>query len=255
MKNLLKTLTTAAVLVPLLGAANAEERGRDFYADRIERASKIDVTLRTETRVASDDEPERHTHEGQGFVVGKYIFSKDHVTSRYHVPEYQFTPMGPRKINVPLDRETVISEQTFLDGIALFPVIEDKENDVSIFDLSKTPELCKTYCNDLTKDDLLLKKDLYRGMRVFWVGNPQGNEGFYKEGFISSKNSPFQTNTFMIQQELVAGTSGKPIWTESENPKIIGAADHVFSSMGGWSYMDNYVQAIEEYENVGKRIN
>ena len=240
-RDFLRIAKMTALLVPLLGCAGS--RGRDFYTERINRISDIEVILNTETRF-SDNIFEA---KGNGFVLGHYVLSRDHVTSKY---DYQMaTPYGMRIF--PLDRKTMEEETTSIDGIVLHPVIERVEDDLAIFDLSKTPELCKKYCNDLTFDDLMTSDELYKGMDVYWVGNPMNRPGFYRESIISNlkdeadKGTPAE-NTFMLQDPVVPGTSGKPIWSGN---KIVGVAHYVWQNMAGIGFMDPYLERIQAYEN------
>lgn len=251
-KDLLKILKTTVMLTPLLGCIGTmvEERGRDFYAERINRDSSIEAMLITIT-ILADEKSTTYEKNGSGFVIGHYIISRDHVTSQYSVLEWRLTPYGSKQTEIPLNRELVSDEQTFLDEKILYPVIERKEDDLAIFDLSKTPELCEKYCNDLTLDDLMTEDKLYQGMEVYWVGSPEGNRGFYKESHISKlrdendEDSPVE-DTFMIQYQVIKGTSGRPIWSGN---KIAGVFHYVWNGMTGIGFMDPYITEIKKYEN------
>jgi len=250
MSKISKSLGIATVLLALNGCAGTE-RDKDFYNERINRASNIEVLLKTVTKVSGEEEPGSYDQEGNGFVIGKYLFSRDHVTSRYKVPGVQVTEFGIRYGNIPLDRSTVISEQTFLDDIPLYPIIENQDSDVSIFDLSKDSELCKKYCNNLNLDNLIKEDEIYKGMRVHWKGSPQGRDGFYRESHVANlreeqDKGKWSYDTFMINDTIVKGTSGKPIWHKD---KIIGISHYVWNQMGGIGFMDNYIKSIKKYED------
>lgn len=245
-----KTIRTAVILAPLIGGCVGvpEERGREFYLDRINRASSIEVMLNTVTKVTEGEELATYEKEGSGFVVGNYVFSRDHITSRYYISTTQISPFSPpREVKVPLDRDTVINEETFLDEKVLYSVYESDEDDVAIFDLSKQPELCEKYCNNRTLGDLMTEDELYQGMRVYWLGQVSG---FYKESHITNlrdeegKGTKYE-DTFLTQERSIGGTSGKPLWHKD---KIIGIASYLWKGMGGFGFMDNYIEVIEEYE-------
>ncbi len=244
-----RSLKIAALMVPLIaGCAMAEERGREFYDSRIERISKIEVILKTITKVPGGDETVSHETTGNAFIVGDYLLSRDHVTSKYSFGRMR-TPFGI--IDMPVDRDTMISEKTYLNGVELHPVIENKENDISIFDLRKTPKLCEKYCNDLTLDIFMKGESLYRGMKVYWMGSPQGRTGFYRESQIAKlrDEKDKDTNTehsFMLQDSVIPGTSGKPIWS---GDKIIGVAHYVWNGLAGIGFMGPYLERIEKYES------
>ena len=235
-------------LAGLLLAACTQTQGREFYLDRINRASSIEVMLKTTTKVANEEEPKSYKQEGNGFVVGHYLISRDHVTSRYSIPGWELTPYGSRQANIPLDRDSVLNEETFLDDLVLHSIYENKKDDVAIFDLSKTPELCKKYLNDLMTED-----ELYQGMRVYFSASPTGGNrnGYYKESHIvklrDEEDVGFKgEDTFMIQETIIPGTSGKPLWY---NNKIVGVAHYFWKQMSGWGFMDNYIQEIKKYES------
>ena len=237
-------------LAGLLLASCVQTQGRDFYLDRINRASSIEVHLNTVTKVANE-EPTTYEKKGNGFVFGHYVFSRNHVTSRYSIKEWQFTPRGLQEVDVPLNRDSVLSEQTFLDDLVLHSVYESNEDDIAIFDLSKNKNLCNKYCNHLSLDDLMTEDELYQGMEVYWMGNPRGINDFYKESRISKlkdekDEDTIYENTFMIQDPIIPGTSGKPLW---HNDKIIGVAHYFWEDMSGWGFMSNYIEIIKEYEN------
>ena len=240
----------AGLFVLLAMTACAQTQGKDFYQDRINRASSIEVMLNTVTKVANE-EPTNYEQEGNGFVVDHYVLSRDHVTSRYSVPKWQMTPYGPRQVSISLDRDSVLGEETFLDDLVLHSVYEDDENDVAVFDLSKQPELCEKYCNDLTLDDLMTEDELYQGMRVYFSASPGVNRnGYYKESHIvklrdeEDKGGPGE-DSFMIQEIIIPGTSGKPLW---HNDKIIGVAHYWWRQMSGWGFTDLYIKQIKKYE-------
>ena len=237
-------------LAGLLLASCAQTQDKEFYLDRINRASSIEVMLNTVTKVANE-EPTTYEKTGNGFVVGEYIFSRDHVTSRYSVPKYRLTPYGNERKDFPLDREAVLNEETFLDDLVLHSVYENDDDDVAIFDLSKQPELCEKYCNDLTLDDLMTEDELYQGMRVYFSASPGVNRnGYYKESHIvklrdeEDKGGPGE-DSFMIQEIIIPGTSGKPLWHEN---KIIGVAHYFWRQMSGWGFTDLYIKQIKKYE-------
>ena len=77
-------------LAGMLLASCAQTQGREFYEDRINRASSIEVRLKTVTKVNEST----YEQDGFGFVLGNYVFSRDHVTSRYSVPRLQMSPYG-----------------------------------------------------------------------------------------------------------------------------------------------------------------
>lgn len=233
--NLKKSLVPFVFLSMLAGCTG--EKGREFYQNRIDRISEIEVILETETKLEGVENP--YKKEGNGFVVGNYVLSRDHVTSGYFLNGED------------LDRSLVAEETTSLDGQILYPVIERREDDVSIFDLSKTPELCKKYCNDLDFDDLMTEDELYLGMRVYFNASPKGINGFYKESHISKLRPEVYKGTrkedsFMIQDKIISGTSGKPL---CHNGRIVGVAHYGWNEMGGFGVMDNYIDTIKEYEN------
>ena len=230
----------------LLAACN-QVPGKDFYADRMDKISSIEVLLKTVTQVAGKEEPIEHQKIGNGFVVGNYVFSRDHVTSKHYLNKLQ-SPYGVVKVEF---QNPVLSEQTFLDDLVLHSVYENIEDDVAIFDLSKQPELCEKYCNDLTLDDLMTSDELYQGMRVYYNASPGGKRsGYYKESHITKLRDEADIgtsaeNSFMIQEIIIPGTSGKPLWSDS---KIIGATHYVWNHMGGFGFMDKYIEEIEKYE-------
>ena len=247
-----RSLKITSLIVPLIaGCAMTEERGKDFYDSRIESISKIEVTLRTVTKVSNAEEPQIYEQEGNGFVVGHYLISRDHVTSRYAVPGWQLTPYGPRQAKMSLNRKSILSELTYLDDIALHPVAENPKNDIAIFDLSKTPKLCEKYCNDLNLDIFMKGESLYRGMKVYWMGSPGGRIGFYRESQITKLRDEKDkgTNTehsFMLQDHIIPGTSGKPIWSGN---KIVGISHYVWKGLAGIGFMGPYLSRIKKYEN------
>jgi len=224
------------------------ERDKAFYEQRIKRTSDIEVVLKTITSVTKGEDQTNYTSEGSGFVVGHYLFSRDHVTSKYSLGTMR-TAFGV--VNLELDRDTMDNETTFLDGLALHSVYESREDDVAIFDLSKQDELCKRYCNDLTLDDLMKESELYIGMRVHWVGRPQGRDGYYRESHVTKlreeeKKGTIYQDTFVLNDPLIPGTSGKPIWGED---RIVGVAHYRWGGLAGLGFMDNYIREIERYEN------
>lgn len=247
--KLLGIATIVASLIPSYSNAN-HKNDKDFYRQRIERAQSLDLTLRTDTKIAYGEEPQTSTQIGGGFVIGKYIFSKDHVVSKQWINIPVMSQFGLRTRRIKLDRERVIEEMTFLDDIALYSVVEDKPRDIAIFDLSKTPKLCERYCNDFSLDDLLTENQLYKGMRVYWVGSPRDNPGFYRESHISilrreTDEDTEHQETYMINNHLIPGSSGKPIW---HNDKIVGVADHYWQGLGGVTFMDEYIEEVKKYE-------
>ena len=140
------------------------------------------------------------------------------------------------------------------DLVPLYSVIQDKKSDVAIFDLSKTPKLCKKYCNNLSLDDLMTKNKLYPGMKVFWDGSPNLKNGFYRESQITTLGIRNLTNykiknSFLIQDKVISGTSGKPLWNDDDGLKIVGAAKYAWNSFGGFGFMDSYIRAIKKYES------
>ncbi|KKL81461.1 hypothetical protein LCGC14_1994570, partial [marine sediment metagenome] len=235
------------VLSGMLLAACNQVPGKDFYADRMDKISSIEVLLKTVTQVAGKEEPIEHQKIGNGFVVGNYVFSRDHVTSKHYLNKLQ-SPYGVVKVEF---QNPVLSEQTFLDDLVLHSVYESNEDDIAIFDLSKNKNLCNKYCNHLSLDDLMTEDELYQGMEVYWMGNPRGINDFYKESRISKlkdekDEDTIYENTFMIQDPIIPGTSGKPLW---HNDKIIGVAHYFWEDMSGWGFMSNYIEIIKEYEN------
>jgi len=246
--------------------AKHEDPLKEFYSRRLEEISKIEVTLKTVTKAVdpkNPSEPVSYDLTGRGFVVGKYIFTADHIASIYYTYSIQESTL------ILINR---ISESTFLDEIALAEVVNDPTNDIAIFDLSKTPELCKRYCNNLTLDDLMTSDKLYTGMRVFWNGNPLLKEGFYRESIISKivkevssfpigNNSSISIkNAFFTQDAVARGTSGSAIWHyDGHKNYIVGTAvifwpllpfPHVF---GGIKSMDDYITTIKKYEKDNKK--
>ena len=253
MKTLKKILLTTGVLASLLGCAS--QRNEEFYKDRVQRISDIEVVLNTKTKaVNSDDkdEPYSFENEGNGFVVGNYVFTADHVVSRHSVT-YP-TPFGPASYE--LNR---IEERTFIGDTRINPIIEDRKKDVAIFDLSKTPELCKKYCNELTLKDITTSGGLYNGMEVFWMASPNLRGNFYRSSHISSIREvkgydeegakDFLDNSFSLNHPFLTGTSGKPIWSSVKGKnKIIGVGHYRLNGLGYAKLMDEYVEAIKKYE-------
>lgn len=84
----MKRILATTLLLSLLGCTE----DREFYGKRIERASQIEVELKTITKATGDEEPKEYRHSGYGFIVGNYLFTVDHVVSTYSVT-YR-TPLG-----------------------------------------------------------------------------------------------------------------------------------------------------------------
>ena len=80
----LRSLLLAGIL--LAGYATDKE----FYQERIDRDSNIEVRLKTVTKVAMEEEPKTFDQSGYGFVVGKYIYSREHVTSKASLSGWPF---------------------------------------------------------------------------------------------------------------------------------------------------------------------
>ena len=236
-------------LAGMLIASCTQVSDKEFYQDRINRASSIEVRLKTVTKVNEST----YEQDGFGFVVGHYVFSRDHVTSRYSVPRLQMSPYGFQEVKVPLDRDSISSEETSIDDLVLHSVYESNEDDVAVFDLSKQPELCKKYCNDLTLNDLMTEDELYQGMRVYFSASPTGGDRteYYKESHIVKlrdevDKDSIAKDTFIIQEVIIPGTSGKPLWHKD---KIIGVAHYFWKQMGGFGFTDNYIREINKYES------
>jgi len=211
-----------------------------------------EVALKTITKTPKEGGPRALENEGAGFVLGNYLLTRDHVTSTYSI-DYQTSFV---KVQEVIDRKNMVSELTFLDGVALVPIIERPEDDVAIFDLSKTPKLCEKYCNNLTLDDLMTEGELYQGMRVYWVGNPLNVNGFYRESHIAKirgkeDRGTDKEDTFIMNNEIIPGTSGKPIWHAD---KIVGVVHFYWNGMGGAGFMDNYIKEIKKYESLNERV-
>lgn len=224
-------------------------RDRNFYEKRVEEISKIEVDL--ETTLITDSDTLKI--EGRGFVVGDYILSLDHVTSRYdrNIPG----PFGylHQKVNR-------ILEKTTIDGMVLEPIVEDSTTDVSIFYLRNNTKLKHKYSNNLSIDDLASSKELYTGMDVFWNGNPFGHPDRYNEGIVSKVQddgpSPKFKKSFYINQRVIPGTSGTPVWHfDGKRNKIIGVAQFSINhtNFSGIKYMDEYIEKIKEHQNGIKR--
>ena len=244
-------------LAGLLLAACTQTQGRDFYADRIDKISDIEVVLNTYTKAINpnnENEPDSFEKPGYGFVVGNYVFTVDHVVSRYSTNYY--TPSFGR-IKVKLDR---IDEKTFIDDFQIHPVVEVRQKDMAIFDLRKTEELCEIYCNDLTLDDIATSDELYKGMEVFWMASPQLRGDFYRRSHISSIKEVkgygdedgmenFLDNSFSLNIGFRKGTSGKPIWAEIDGrTKIVGVGHYQLEGLGYAKLMDEYIEEIKKYE-------
>ncbi len=242
-------------LAGLLLSACAQTQGRDFYEDRIKDISDILVTLNTYTKAVNPNEKEEpfsHEKKGSGFVVGNYVFTADHVVSRY-VLKYP-TPYGPASYE--LDR---IEEKTFIDDLQIHPVMENREKDIAIFDLKQTPELCKTYCNDLTLEDIASSEELYQGLNVYWMASPQLRGTFYRSSHVASIREVqdfkeddvenFLGNSFSLNIGFRSGTSGKPVWAEiNGKTKIVGVGHYQLDGLGFAKLMDEYIEIIKEYE-------
>ena len=218
----------------------------EFYLDRISQIESIDVDIVTTTTMENDAEA---TIPGAGFIFGHYLFTLDHVTSRYSFQTQVNTPFGMQTKTFPIDRDKIKSEITTLDDRVLYPVIEDQESDIAIFDLSKDELLCNTYCNDLTEEDLMLEEDLYKGQEVYWIGSPKSLDGYYKESRISLLRDEVDEGkyegTYMLQHTIIPGSSGKPVWS---NGKITGVAQYIWQSHAGVKFMDKYLDEIKDYE-------
>ena len=237
--------------------AKHEDPLKEFYSRRQENISKIEIALKKVTKAVNPknpNEPISYESKGRGFVVGKYIFTADHIASMYYIysePESTFTLINR------------IAETTFLDEIALAEVVNDRSKDIAIFDLSKTPELCKKYCNNLTLDDLMTSDRLYIGMRVFWNGNPGLQDNVYRESSISRfirKGDSFAglgeefKHSFLINEPVIRGDSGSAVWHyDGHKNYIIGVATFVWNGLGGIKFMDEYVEAVKKYEKDSKK--
>ena len=257
MRTLL-TLLTTGVLASLLGCASLD-RDKEFYKDRVQRILDTEVVLNTKTKAINpNDEEKPYSYEttGNGFVVGNYVFTAEHVVSRYSIT-YP-TPFGP--YTEELDK---IEERTFIDDIQINPIIEDRKKDVAIFDLSKTPKLCKKYCNGLTLKDIVTSGELYNGMEVFWMASPDLRGDFYRSSHISSIREvkgyeekgikDFLDNSFSINIAFRNGTSGKPLWSyEGDKLKVVGVGHYNLDELGYAKLMDEYVEAIKKYEEAKK---
>jgi len=232
---------------------------KDFYKNRINETSKIEVSLETHLKERVGDEPVTSKSTGRGYVIGEYVFTADHITSEY----MRRVNLFGNTFHSTIER---IEEKTFLDNHYLHPVIEDKESDVAIFDLKKTPILCEKYCNKLSLDDLLTSEDLYQGMKIFWNAYPAEKDGFYRESIITGigqvedyseigLSDDYLSNSFSINTFFVGGDSGNPIWAEKDGKNyVVGTAHYLLYGMGFVKLMDEYVDAIKEYEKKEKNL-
>ena len=239
-------------LAGLLVATCTPLQGRDFYIDRIGEISNIEIVLNTETKAVNpsdEDEPNSYESKGNGFVVGNYVLTVDHVVSKYSTTFP--TPFGP--YTKELDR---IEEKTFIDDLQIHPVVESRQKDLAIFDLTKTPELCERYCNDLTLENIATSEELYVGMKVYWMASQQLRVNFYRsthiapirevKGLEEDGIKDFLDNSFSLNVAFRSGTSGKPIWS---GDKIVGVGHYQLDELGYSKLMDEYVEAIKKYES------
>ena len=261
-KNLEAILGLALSVSACEGVPEENVSERKFYETRISDISKNLVALTTSLDKYKDNgekDGETFSWMGRGFVIGKKVFTLDHVVSKYTF-EYR-VPFGGFMIER-INRER-IKEDTYLEGIKLHPLIEDNERDVAVFDLSKTLELCEKYCNDLTLEEVVVRKEgIYPGMRVFWSGNPRNYGNFYNEAMVSRNyedeiQDKSSQESFYINMWLIPGDSGTPIYTEiNGRNKIAGVAQRTWQGLGGIKFMDEFAKIIQERENEElKRVN
>lgn len=237
----------------IIGSATAKaehlNKHNELYEARINATASIEVILKTVAKVEFGYSNELGIKElkGDGFVVGNYVLTLDHVVSVY---ERDYSNIEVIEI---------LDEKTHLDGTALHEVINDEEVDIGVFDLSKTPELCKKYCNDLTIDDLMTSDELKVGMMVYWNESPGNLQGIHRKSYISKKDENPLPTSFAVGTYIMPGTSGIPVWYYDESTtkqKIVGVVQYLspdpqnytYDVLGFAKYMDDFIEEIRKYE-------
>lgn len=172
----------------------------------IEFAWKIVVpnnTISTFTNINGDEE----TREwgGTGFVVGDKYVTLDHVVS-LHEDEID-TPFG--SLDIPVQRR---EEKTYIDEVELISIEENQQTDIAVFQLPE--ELCKKYCNE----GVPFGSDIYIGLDVFWIGNPENTGKTFRYGKIARTSLSVAIPMEGIEGAIGLGTyaipgdSGSPVF-------------------------------------------
>lgn len=250
-----RKITAIGVSLALLAGCAS---GYDAYKKHTERyneeqkASQLEMITnsmdivyahRTDTIVPKDDKgPTTYEQEGTGFVVGKKYITLDHVTSKYEVK----TVLGPGMTFYMGINRNKIKETTYIDGVALKSIVEDPKTDVAIFDLSKSPDLCKRICNEGIETDT----DIYIGMPIYWIGNPDMGGRTFRYGKISRLDIPPNAKKeryadgFGINTYTIAGSSGSPVF--NTKGQLIGVIQALNNGIG-------YVKPIKDFlQYMGK---
>lgn len=142
---------------------------------------------------------------GTGFVVGDKYVTLDHVVS-LHGDEID-TPFG--SVDIPVQRR---EEKTYIEGVELISIEENPQTDIAVFQLPE--ELCKKYCNE----GVPFCSDIYVGLDVFWIGNPENTGKIFRSGKVGRTLLPTAASLEGIEGAIGLGTyvipgdSGSPVF-------------------------------------------
>lgn len=202
--------------------------------DIIKNSMDAVVFNRTITYEKSDNKTVEHNTKGTGFVMGDKYYTMDHVVSKYE----KILINGALSLMVPIEKE---KEITFIDGIPLEEIVNDKNADVAVFRLPKG--LCVKYCNNLAYST----EPLEIGQQVYFIGNPSNTGKVFRMARIGRLNVPKEMKGeydggIGLDTYAIMGDSGSPVF--NMKGKVIGAIQAVAGTMG-------YFKPIRQFIEVG----
>lgn len=213
--------------IPLIFAltGNAYGQTEEIY----QRA--MDMVVKNNT-IAIDEFGQKLSMGGTGFVIGDKYISLDHVTTIYDIDEH-----------TELDRDLVEYEDTYLKGIKLEKIVEDKATDIAVFRLPEN--LCRKYCNDGVEFDT----EYTLGKKVFWIGFPDAVRKILRHGRIGNSKPSEEPEREMagaisLDIYITPGSSGSPVFNMDGD--IMGVLQYLKGGVGYFKPISEFEEYLED---------